>query len=101
MRCHTTSFCSSLIATQCATSTTVRPQPRHTSSTVVEQTATQGVSGRTDSGAALASRADIELVPAFVAELFHGLDILFEDLGRVRERVDRAFDAVLSQQVQD
>jgi hypothetical protein len=32
--------------TQLATSATVRPQPRQTSSKVVEQTATQGVSGR-------------------------------------------------------
>ena len=32
--------------TQSATSATVRPQPRQTSSNVVEQTATQGVSGR-------------------------------------------------------
>ena len=32
--------------THSATSTTVRPQPRQTSSKVVEQTATQGVSGR-------------------------------------------------------
>jgi hypothetical protein len=32
--------------TQFATSATVRPQPRQTSSKVVEQTATQGVSGR-------------------------------------------------------
>jgi hypothetical protein len=32
--------------TQSATSATVRPQPRQTSSKVVEHTATQGVSGR-------------------------------------------------------
>jgi len=40
------SFCSSDMNTQSATSATVRPQPRQTSSKVVEQTATQGVSGR-------------------------------------------------------
>jgi hypothetical protein len=36
--------------THCATSSTVRPQPRQTSSNVVEQTATQGVSGRSGAG---------------------------------------------------
>ena len=43
---QTTSFSSAVMATQWATSSTVRPQPRHISSNVVEQTATQGVSGR-------------------------------------------------------
>jgi glutathione S-transferase len=43
---HTRSFSSSVMETHCDTSATVRPQPRHTSSKVVEQTATQGVSGR-------------------------------------------------------
>jgi hypothetical protein len=43
---QTRSFSSSAMNTQFATSATVRPQPRHTSSKVVEQTATQGVSGR-------------------------------------------------------
>ncbi len=46
MRIQTASFSVSVMNTQCATSLTVRPQPRHTSSNVVEQTATQGVSGR-------------------------------------------------------
>ena len=83
----------------------MRPQPRQISSKVVEHTATHGVSGRSGAAAAIAAlssgRADIELVPAFVAELFHGRDILFEDLFRFREGVDRARDAVLAQQVQD
>jgi hypothetical protein len=46
MRVQTHDFSSSDMNTQLATSVTVRPQPRHTSSKVVEQTATQGVSGR-------------------------------------------------------
>lgn len=43
---QTRSFSSSDMNTQLATSTTLRPQPRHISSKVVEQTATHGVSGR-------------------------------------------------------
>jgi hypothetical protein len=49
---HTRSFSSSDMNTQFATSETVRPQPRHTSSKVVVQTATQGVSGREELGMA-------------------------------------------------
>jgi hypothetical protein len=48
MRVHTTSFCWSDIKTQSATSATVRPHPLQISSKVVEQTATQGVSGRSE-----------------------------------------------------
>lgn len=46
IRVHTRSFCSCVINTHSATSATVRPHPRQTSSKVVEQTATHGVSGR-------------------------------------------------------
>ena len=38
------------MTTHCATSATVRPQPRHIASKVVEQTATHGVSGRLNLG---------------------------------------------------
>src|SRR5438067_2013217 len=98
MRTHTASFCSGVIETQCATSTTVRPQPRQTSSKVVEHTATHGVSARCAAGAPCWSRglscgADIEFVPAFVTELFERVDILFEDLGGVGDRFHGAVDA--------
>src|SRR4051812_28202309 len=105
MRCQTSSFCSPLIDTQCATSTTVRPQPRHTSSNVVEHTATQGVSGRSPAGcpaapAILCGGTDIELVPAIEAELFQRCNVLIVNHVRFREGLDGALDAVFAQQVQ-
>src|SRR5687767_7044330 len=106
MRFQTSSLSAGAIDTQCATSTTERPQPRQISSNVVEQTATQGVSGRSGSFSSsfitsLFCWADIERVPAVMAELFHRFNVLVEDLARFWESVDRALDAVFAQQVQN
>src|SRR3569832_3033278 len=70
MRSQTRSFSSCDMNTHCASSTTVRPHPRQTSSIVVEQTATHGVSGREAAGCDMAEFFNFFFVWCFLFLVF-------------------------------